>query len=79
MRIENRLKRLEEILTPKKKTVITINYKTCEPKSWFELENENYEVPFGVNVREFIDEKIESLRTGGIIFCKIIQSVSLLR
>lgn len=70
-RIENRLKRIEEILTPKKKTVITISYKTTEPKSWFELESENFEIPFGVNPKEFINAKIELLRLSGIICCVV--------
>ncbi len=70
-RIESRLKRIEEILLPKKQTIITINYKTSESKPSVKIEGKRFEIPKGVNIEDYINEKIESLCLNGIITCSV--------
>ncbi|WKZ68115.1 MAG: hypothetical protein QY331_09125 [Melioribacteraceae bacterium] len=74
-KLENRLKRIEEILLPKKQTVITIDYKTSESKSSVDIEGKKFEIPKGTNLVDFIIEKIESLRLNGIITCIVYTEI----
>jgi len=68
-RLESRLKRVEEILLPKRQTVITISYQTSESKSSVTIEGKKFEIPKRTSIEDFINGKIESLRLNGIITC----------
>lgn len=66
---DSRIKKLEEILTPKGKTVITINYTTFEPESFLLINGKKNLIPDGANVKNFIEEKVDFY--SGVVVCSI--------
>jgi hypothetical protein len=56
---ESRLKKIEEILIPKKNMVVIINYLTDEPESYFEINGTKYLIPPGINVSEYFKDKLK--------------------
>ncbi|MHB8337929.1 MAG: hypothetical protein ACYDEE_10990 [Ignavibacteriaceae bacterium] len=57
-----RIKKMEEILLPKKNLIVLIDYLTSEPESYFEVKGNRYSIPPGVNVYEFIKDKLKNHR-----------------
>ena len=57
-----RIKKMEEILLPKKNLIVLIDYLTSEPESYFEVKGNRYSIPPGVNVYEFIKDKLKNYR-----------------
>ena len=67
--LEIRLKRIEEILLPKRQTVIILDYLTDEPNSWIEIDGRKIIIPPGIDVEEFIKEKTKQIK--GISVCAV--------
>ena len=64
---DSRIKKLEEILIPKSKTVILINYITSEPESFIRVNGQKHLIPDGADVNKFISEKAEGY--SGRVIC----------
>ncbi|MHB8578985.1 MAG: hypothetical protein ACYDA4_03880 [Ignavibacteriaceae bacterium] len=62
---ESRLKKIEEILLPKRNTVLIINYITSEPESYLKVNGTKCLIPPGVDAKEFIKEKLKAY--GGVV------------
>jgi|YelNatPaOPRAMG01_1025707.scaffolds.fasta_scaffold18948_3 hypothetical protein len=58
--IESRLKKIEEILSPKKNLIVLIDYLTSEPESYFEVNGTKYLIPPGVDAYELIKDKLKN-------------------
>ena len=65
----SRLERLEEILSPKAKKVIILDYISDEPDSWIEVNRTKYLIPPEADLEKFIREKIKLIR--GIRICTL--------
>ena len=68
---DSRLRKIEEILVPKRNTIVTINYLTSEPESYFELNGDRFSIPPEVNEYEFIKNKLKNY-SGIISVCVYI-------
>ena len=69
MSYQTRLKNIEELLTPKITTSVIIDYITSEPESYIMINGEKNIIPTGINVKEFIDQKIKLHK--GVITCAV--------
>ena len=65
----SRLERLEEILSPKAKKVIILDYISDEPDSWIEVNRTKYIIPPEADVEKFIQEKLKLIR--GVHICTL--------
>ena len=72
---DSRIKKLEEILIPKSKTVILINYITSEPESFIRVNGQKHLIPDEANVKKFIAEKI--IDCNGVVICSVYLTKSL--
>ena len=70
-----RIKKLEEALNPKEKTVVTINYITSEPESFVMINGKKDLIPDGANVKSFIEEKVNYC--SGVVVCSIFLAKNL--
>ena len=68
-RNESRIRKIEEILTPKAKKIIVMDYITEEPDSWIEVNRTKYKIPPEADLENFIQEKIKLIR--GIRICTL--------
>ena len=59
---ESRLKKIEEIVSPKNKKVIILDYFSPEPQSWMEVKGKRYLIPLAADVENFIYEKTKLIR-----------------
>ena len=66
---ESRLKKIEEILSPKKKMVLILDYITIEPASWIEVNRQKYVIPPDADLDKFIHEKVKLIK--GIQICTL--------
>ena len=64
---ESRLKKIEEIIAPEKRTVVILHYGTAEPESWIEVNGIKHIIPLEADVDEFINEKSKHIR--GVCVC----------
>ena len=66
---DSRLKKIEEILIPKRQIVIILDFLTDEPNSWIEIDGKKIIIPPGIDVEEFIKEKTKQIK--GIRVCAV--------
>jgi len=66
-----RIRRLEEALNPKGKTVtvVTINYTISESESFVIINGKKDFIPDRVNVKNFIEEKVDFY--SGVVVCSM--------
>ncbi len=57
---ESRLKKIQEILAPKRNVVVMILYGTDKPESWCEVNGQKFLIPAKVNHDEFLKDKLKS-------------------
>jgi hypothetical protein len=69
---EARLKKIEEILIPKKRIILILDEITSEPESWMEVNGEKYIIPPDVDVKEFVREKAKLAKD--ILICGLYLS-----
>lgn len=69
---DSRIARLEETLTPKRKTILIINYLSETEDSWLEFAGNKIIIPQGVDVQKFISEKTKQVK--GVIACTVYLS-----
>lgn len=69
---ESRLKKIEDILSPKKSMVVILDYITSEPESWIEVDGKRYVIPLDVDIEKFIHEKTKLIK--GIRVCSLYLS-----
>lgn len=67
--IESRLRRIEAILSPQKKTVLILDELTDELESWIEVNGTKSLIPPDTNVEKFIHDKIKLVK--GIHICTL--------
>lgn len=58
----SRIKRLEEILTPKHKLSIILDYISPDEQSWIDINDRKYMIPPDADVEKFIEEKAKMIR-----------------
>jgi hypothetical protein len=72
-KIESRIRRIEEKLMPRKKTVVIIQYGSDDCTSTVIINNNKYTIPENVDPKQFIEEKTKHL--AGVVIC-ILYSAS---
>ncbi|MGD1007066.1 MAG: hypothetical protein ABR980_07545 [Ignavibacteriaceae bacterium] len=58
--IESRLQKILEKLSPQKNMAVIIDYITSEPESYFLVNGTKYIIPHGINVSEYINDKLKN-------------------
>lgn len=65
-----RITKLEDIITPKRKTFLILDYESDNEVSWIEFDGKKFVIPEGANIKKFIEEKTKEIK-GRVVACTI--------